>query len=126
MTKAQAEKQKVVYLNEKAVGEPGTIPGCNGNTNNPVAEPGFLCVFQGDIATPGSLQSEWKEAKWFALQEPDGKLDATTENVASATGKAARIGALVTYRTNTFTEPQSTLATAATLNAGGSWALTVK
>jgi hypothetical protein len=111
----------VKYLNEKQVGEPGSIPGCIGSGQEPIAEPGFLCVYQGATATVGSLESEWKEAKFFGLEDPVGNL-----NMNAAGKPSGLIGELVVFRTNTFTEAPSTIPAAASLTAAGSWAVTAK
>jgi len=100
------------YLDEKQVAEPGSVPGCSGNANNPVAEAGVLCVYMGATATPGGLESEWQNAKFFALEDFSGNV------------KGGKLGEFVVFRTTVFTEPPSTIPAAAALTAGGSWAVT--
>jgi hypothetical protein len=122
----------VTYLNEKQVLEPGTIPGCVGNAQEPVAEEGHLCVYQGATATPGSLETEWTNAKFFALEDPAGNKcgspSCSTPGVAGSLEE--EIGALVVFRTNEFREavPPNpiTLAKEASLNAAGSYAVKEK
>ena len=119
------KEYKVVYLNETQVLEPGTVEGCNGSNQEPSAEPGYLCVYQGDTAQLGTLKSEWTGAKWIELTDPSGNQDASEEGVAGTEG--GEIGEMVVYRTNTFTEtPNKSLPAEASLNAAGAWALTAK
>jgi hypothetical protein len=103
-----------VYLTERQVQEPGSVPGCNGSANAPIAEPGYLCVYQGATATLGSLASEWKDAGFFALEDFAGNI------------RGGKLGALIVFRTTTFTEVPSTIPAAAALTAAGSWAVTEK
>ncbi len=100
------------YLNEKEVAEPGTVPGCQGDAQEPNASPGFLCVFQGAIANVGSLATEWKEAGFFSL-----------ENAAGEKTSAGGVGELVVFRTKGF---PAVPAGQVFLNAAGSWAVTAK
>ena len=84
------ERPKVVYLNEVQVLEPGTVVGCNGSANEPVAEPGYLCVYQGATASIGSLKPEWKNAKWFSLQDLAGNNDVEKEGEPSSLAEGGR------------------------------------
>jgi hypothetical protein len=104
------------YLNEKQVGEPGSVPGCNGSTNEPEAEPGFLCVYTGEQALPGCLESEWKNAEFRSISDPNGNRLEGTTNVSYAV--------LVVFRTKEFTEVPTILKAPANLCAGGSWSVT--
>jgi hypothetical protein len=129
LSKATMEKMKVVYLNEAKVAEPGSVPGCEGNTNFPVALPGLLCIYQGAIATVGSLETEWKEAGFFATEQLDGKLDAKEKNVPGTTGHIGPNGELVVFRTKGYNEENPSLGVLkaeASLTVGGSWAMTAK
>jgi hypothetical protein len=113
----------LIYLNEKQVSEPGSVPGCNGNSNNPSAEPGNLCVYQGATAQVGSLEPEWKNAGFYEVSD-------ATLNI----GGKAKTGALVVFRTTEFNSELGactsavacTIANSATLNAAGGWAFTEK
>ncbi len=112
----EGQEPKVVYLNEKQVAEPGSLKGCHGDALEPAAEAGYLCVFQGATATRGSLESEWKNAGFFAL-----------ENFAGEKGRGGRDGELVVFRTSEFSESSTAmLAAPASLTAAGSWAVTAK
>jgi hypothetical protein len=110
-------KSHVIYIPEGKVLEPGSVPGCNGSNNEPLAEPGFICVYQGETATLGSLETEWQNAKFFKLFDSSGN-----------TGKGGPIGEMVTYRTTTYKEglPKTTIPAAAALTAGGSYSVTAE
>jgi hypothetical protein len=105
------------YANEKE-GEVITPP-CIGTPNEPVAEPGFLCVYRhGNF---GSMETQDKNAKFFGFEKPSGQF--------LIPGETGVLGALVVFRSNQFTEEGTTPAklTAETyLDAGGSWAVTEK
>jgi hypothetical protein len=104
---------RTVYLNEKQVEEPGSVPGCAGDAVNPVVlEPGVLCVYMGATATNGSLESEWQNAKFFALEDFAGNI------------MGGKLGELVVFRTTVFNDPPTTIPAAAALTAAGSWAVT--
>jgi hypothetical protein len=117
LSEAGIPKAKAIYIPEGKVLEPGSVPGCNGSNNEPLAEPGFLCVYQGFTATPGSLETEWQNAKFFKLLDPSGN-----------SGKAGPIGEEVVYRTTEYKEglPKTTLKAAADLTAGGSYSVTAE
>jgi len=119
----------VRYMNEKEVEEPETHPGCTGNVQEPNAEPGWLCVYQGATAENGSLATEWKEAGFYAVQNLAGEgclLAGANQPLACRSDMNFQIGALVTFRTNTFNEPPTAIPAAAALTAQGSWAVTAK
>ena len=109
-------KAKTHYIPEEKVAEPGSVPGCNGDGIEPVAEPGNLCVYQGFAGKPGSLKKEWKNAEFFQLTRLNGTIT-----------EAGKIGEMVIFRTVPFKEeiepePEK-VAVASTLNAGGAWAV---
>ncbi len=106
------DKNHAKYLNEKEVAEPGSVPGCNGSANAPLAEPGYLCVYLGATAIQGSLESEWKNAGFYALEDFAGNI------------KGGKLGELVVFRTTTFSEVPTTIPAAASLTAAGSWSVT--
>jgi hypothetical protein len=109
-----SEVPTTVYLSERQVEAPGTVAGCEGSANRPIAQEGYLCVYQGATANNGSIESEWKNAKFFALEDFAGNI------------RGGKLGELVVFRTTTFTEPPTTLPAAAALTAAGSWAVTAK
>jgi hypothetical protein len=116
------EFPKVEYLNEEKVLTPGLRPNCPGNTNNPEALPGFLCIFQGTLTVEGSAATEWQNAGFFDVQDPAGNSDAGSKGV---------VGEMVVFRTTEYEEspltpPGHTIANNANLNAAGSWAVTAK
>jgi hypothetical protein len=122
------EEVKVVYLNEKQV-ESGLAPSCEGTANKPIAGEGFLCIYQGATANFGSKATEWVNAKWYSVQDAAGNQIQTVENSPVSAPLASKFGALVVYRTDGFVEPSeppATLATAAVLDADGTWAVREK
>jgi hypothetical protein len=128
LDEASREIMKVRYLNETEVLEPGAFPECVGNAQQPFATEGWLCVYQGATGTPGSLKTEWKEAKFFAIENFAGETclpEAGKESgVLLCTGtKNFQIGGLVVFRTKEFKEPPTTVPAAAALSAAGSWAV---
>jgi hypothetical protein len=114
---SKAGVTKVNYIPEGKVLEPGSVPGCNGSGLEPIAEPGFLCIYQGASAKAGLLEKEWQNAKFFATADPVGNVGATKFS--------GKIGELVLFRTSTFVEgtPTTTIPAAAMLSAAGSWAV---
>lgn len=115
------EKLKVVYRNEAQALEPKAP--CLGSPNDPVAAPGYLCVYRAGGF--GSRESEDKNAKFFDFQ------DALGDSIASGTeteGAAGRIGILIVFRTNEFNAEGNpvVLAKEARLTASGSWSVTAK
>jgi len=133
LSEAQGRSLKVHYLNEKDVALPGSVVGCPGSAEQPEAEEGNLCIFQGATATAGSLETEWKNvecptstgAKCSAatptfIEDPGGN------HVAGVTDFA--VGALVIYRTLEYKEnlPETKTTLATILNADGSFAVTAK
>jgi hypothetical protein len=84
-------------------------------------------VYQGATATAGSLESEWSNAGFFALEDPAGNV------TINQTGKpSGTISELVVFRTTAFKEEGCTktavctVAAPATLTAAGSWSVTAK
>jgi hypothetical protein len=131
----QSLKLKVRYLNETEVLNPTEHLECVGNVQEPVAEPAWLCVYQGATAEFGSLSTEWREAKFFAVAPVQGE---SCEPIAPATSGVLKCkgieqenfgpGALVSYRTTTFKNDGNpvTIPAAASLNAAGSWSVQAK
>jgi hypothetical protein len=128
LDEASRELMKVRYMDETEVLSPTEHEECVGSSVEPVATEGWLCVYQGATATEGSLKTEWKEAGFYAVLDPQAdtcKPEAGKESgVLNCTGaKNFQIGALVAFRTKTFKEPPTVLPAAAVLSAGGSWAV---
>jgi hypothetical protein len=112
----KVEKTKVHFLTEKQVSEPGSVPQCLGNGNAPIAEAGNLCVYNSAIGQQGLLESEWNNASFHQISDTTG-----------IANPKAKIGFLVIFRTNEYTEGAPTTAIkAANLNAAGAWAFTEK
>ncbi len=112
----KTEKANVKFLTEKQVSEPGSVVGCAGSANAPVAEPGFLCVYMGATAVVGCQEAEWKNVKFFQLQDPSGSAQ-----------EGGKIGGLVVFRTGQFEEapePPVKVTADVQLCAAGSWAVT--
>ncbi len=106
---------KVIFLNEKQVSEPGSVVGCAGSANAPVAEPGFTCVYTGGTAVVGCQEAENHNAKFFSMED------------AAGNKLGGKLGNLVVFRTTEFAEspePLVKLAAPANLCAAGSWAVT--
>jgi hypothetical protein len=119
------EEPKVVYLNEKQIAEGGLEAECEGSGNVPLAEEGFLCIYQSATSEKGSQETEWKEAKFFATEDLEGNLNSITPNVVGTKPSKSKIGELVVFRTTTFEAGVGaalTIPANATLNADGSWA----
>jgi hypothetical protein len=128
LDEASREAMNVRYLNETEVLEPGVFPECIGNAQEPFATEGWLCVYQGATGTAGSLKTEWKNAKFFGIENAAGEtclpVAPAESGVLTCTGtKNLQIGGTVVFRTNTFKEPPVTIPAGATLNASGSWAV---
>ncbi|HME03904.1 MAG TPA: hypothetical protein VKG38_12860, partial [Solirubrobacteraceae bacterium] len=111
----EGEAIKPVYRTETETESP-KLP-CKGEPDTPVAEPGYLCVYTG--GSQGSLESEWKNAKFFGI------LDLTGLENGTKTGSLGgnNDGALVVFRTTEFNAavPITSLKESANLNAIGSW-----
>jgi hypothetical protein len=128
----QATKLKVRYMNEAEALEPIEHPECTGTAQEPNAQEGWLCIYQGATATYGTLNTEWKEAGFFAVQNGAGETCVPTFPAASGvlTCKAEenfQLGGLVAFRTKTFREePPTTIPVEATLSAAGTWAVRAK
>jgi len=97
------------------------IEGCLGSTNEPVSEPGKLCVIRGSGEPKEATDLN---AKFVQFASPFGELQANKALLNQETDPD-RHGAIVEFRTNEF-EPLApkTVATAARLNAKGSWSVT--
>jgi len=108
---------KPVYRNAKESNTP--LKPCLGNVNQPVAEPGFLCIYRGE--PNGGLETMDKNAAFFGITDPKGNFILPTEKVGA-------LGALVVFRTGQFSEEEAgtTLTEPAYLSAAGSWAVTEK
>ena len=123
----ETEEAKPVFMSEKAINE-GANENCAGSPNEPVAEEGFLCVYDFATSEPGTREGEWKEAGFYAMADNAG-----TANVREAgkTGNPSKskTGELVEFRTKTFEEGAAgpkTIPAAAYLVAGGVWAVRAK
>ena len=106
------------YVNEKNAEIPGSVPGCVGTVNEPIAEPGFLCVYRG--GNFGSLEEKDKNAGFAGFHAPNG-----VPNLIN------RMGQVVVWRSNEFNEeaPIEALSPASTpvnLTAEGSWSMRVR
>jgi len=129
----QEEEIHVAYVTEGELSASGGIHEiCEGTANEPVAEVGFLCVFNFATATVGNKEKEYKEAEFFALMDSagtinfaKGEISTPPETKAQYPTSKSKIGELVVFRTKVFsvTGTPTTLAKAATSNAAGSWAV---
>jgi len=134
LSEKQGFNLNVRYMNETEVLNPEEHLECAGNAVEPAAAPSWLCVFQGATAENGALATEWKEAKFFAVENAAGEtceLNKLTPPEAVLKCKGIKtenfqIGGSVVYRTNTFKEPPTTVPAAAALSASGSYAVTAK
>ena len=118
---SEGERLKVVYRNEAQALEPKAP--CVGSPNEPVADPGYLCVYRAGGF--GSRESEDKNAKFFDFQ------DALGDSIASGTetkGAAGHTGILIVFRTDEFDAAGKpiVLAKEARLTASGSWSVMAK
>jgi len=104
---------KLVYRNETEALEP--TPPCLGSPTEPVAEPGYLCVYRG--GNFGSKESEDKNAQFIGFQDFLGDTD-----------EGGLIGQLIIFRTDEFVleGTHNLLAHEAALTAAGSWSVTAK
>jgi hypothetical protein len=117
LNEALTKEVEAVYLTELLSENPieAAEKGCPGNPNNPEALPGKLCIFTGGFF--GSQEKGWVNAKFFKLAEPNGEF-------STFTGVK---GDLILFRTGEFAEPPAAalkIAKAASMNTGGSWAVT--
>jgi hypothetical protein len=120
------EEPKVAYLTEKKISEGGILSTCEGTANKPIAEAGFLCVYQSAVAEKGAQETEWKEAVFTGLADLAASFDATVVNEVGSKVSKSKIGELVVFRTKTFeagTGAALTIPAAAQLTAAGSWAV---
>jgi hypothetical protein len=117
---AKGEKVKFTYRNEREALGP-TAP-CLGSVNEPVAEPGNLCVYRGG-AGYGSKENEDANAKFVQFEDFFGE----TVN-ETGEGNSGDLGVLIIFRTNEFGKEGAhlTLAKEAHLTASGSWGVTAK
>jgi hypothetical protein len=116
-------------MTETKVEEGGLVGKCEGSSLEPEAEEGYLCVYQAANLEKGSQEGEWIEAKFFALENAEGAVDANAPNVQSALTTKDKEGELVVFRTTVFeggTGAAKTLPAIASLTAAGSWAVRVK
>ena len=112
-----AERPIVVYRGEREAESP--VFPCEGNVNNPLAQPGYLCVYRS--GNFGSLETQDKNAKFFGFQDFNGN------NYAKGSQEGGLLGELVVFRTAEFNaEHPTTLVKEAALTAAGSWAVTAK
>jgi hypothetical protein len=130
---AQSHKLKLRYKNETQVLNPTEFPECSGNAQEPNAEEGWFCIYQGATAEFGSLSTEWKEASFFAVENAAGEtcLPAVAKTAGLLTCKSEeqfQLGGFVVFRTNTFKNDGTpvTIPNAAALTAAGSWAVRAK
>lgn len=117
---------KATYRNEAEAIAPRAP--CLGSTNEPVAEPGNLCVYRGEgipqehAFEPGFAHDE--NAKFVAFQLPGGELRKSGELLPTESITLSSL--MIVFRTDEFNERtgEVTLAKPAHLTAAGSWALT--
>jgi hypothetical protein len=97
------------------------VEPCVGSPNEPVALPGWFCVYRGAILGGGERSFPGdKNAKFFKILKPNG------EEVPPV-GETGVLGALIAFRSDQFNEENIVKLTAETyLVAGGSWAVTEK
>ena len=101
-------------MTEVAAESPGSVEGCLGSPNEPVAEPGYVCVYRGGFK--GILEKEDKNAKFFAIYAAGGNINETASS-----------GQLIAFRTTEFNEGViEPIAKEAFLAAGGGWSVTAK
>jgi hypothetical protein len=117
---ARGEKVKFTYRNEREALEPRAP--CLGSVNEPVAEPGNLCVYRGGAGF-GSKENEDRNAKFVQFEDFFGE---TIKETGEA--NSGDLGVLIIFRTNEFATEGGHLALAkeAHLTASGSWAVTAK
>jgi len=134
LSEEQGRKLKIRYLNQVEVAAVTKRPECPGSAEQPEATPGWLCIFQGATATPGSVEGEWKNYEAPTGTTPvtfiqDGGGNKCTSPCVSPTGiPDYAVGALVVFRTNPFVEnaPETKVAVATILNADGTFAVNAK
>jgi hypothetical protein len=125
----QATKLKIRYMNETEALEPIEHPECTGTAQEPNAEDGWLCIYQGATAEIGTLKPEWKEAGFFAVENGAGETCRPTFPAESGVltckfEENFQLGGLVAFRTRTFKEvPPFTIPGNAALSAAGTWAV---
>jgi hypothetical protein len=117
---ARGEKVKFTYRNEREAIEPKAP--CLGSVNEPVAEPGNLCIYRGGAGF-GSNENEDKNAKFVQFEDLFGE---TVKETGEA--NSGDLGVLIVFRTNEFAleGTHQPLAKEAKLTAAGSWAVTAK
>ena len=116
----RGEKVKFTYRNEREALEPKAP--CLGSVNEPVAEPGNLCVYRGGAGF-GSKENEDRNTKFVQFEDFFGETIRETGEANSGD-----LGVLIIFRTNEFGVEGAhlTLAKEAELTAAGSWAVTAK
>jgi hypothetical protein len=107
------------YVNETNAEAPGSVPGCVGSVNEPIAEPENLCVYRG--GNFGSLEKFDKNAGFSEFHEPNGL----------GLGEVGALGQLIVFRSTEFNQeaPIEKLSAANSpvrLTAEGSWSMRVK
>jgi hypothetical protein len=104
------------YVNEVNAEAPGSVPGCNGSVNEPVAEPENLCVYRG--GNFGSLEKDDKNAGFSEFHEANGL----------GLGEPGALGQLVIFRSTEFNGevPIESLKSPVRFTAEGSWSMRVK
>jgi hypothetical protein len=117
------EKVKLNYRDEEQSKTP-TAP-CLGSVNEPIAEPGNLCVYRGGAGSGSKEKGEGSidnNAKFFKFEDFLG--ESFTETGFANSGDE---GVDIVFRTNQYNETTPiTLLKEAILNAKGSWAVTAK
>ena len=113
-------------MSEKAINE-GANENCAGSPNEPVAEAGYLCVYDFATSEPGQREGEWKNAKFYSLQDNAGTAN-VREPALTGNPSKSKTGEIIAFRTTTFSETgtPSTITAAAMVNAGGVWAVRSK
>jgi len=97
------------YLNETESESVGAQAGCNGSPQEPVADPGNLCVFTGGFK--GINEKQWKNAKFNKILGTNGNPE-----------EATPAGQEIVFRTTEFKEEGPLkLAKEAYLGSGGGW-----
>jgi hypothetical protein len=115
------EKVKLNYRNEEQ-SKTATAP-CLGSVNEPLAEPGNLCVYRGGGGFGSKEKGIDRNAKFARFEDFFG--ESFTETGLANSGDQ---GVDIVFRTTQYDEetPITSLKAEAILNAKGSWAVTAK
>jgi hypothetical protein len=106
--------------------EASTItPPCLGSVDEPLAEPGNLCVYRGQSL--GGLETQDKNAAFFGFTDPVG------EN-STISGHVGELGEMILFRSvhnspsfkEEVGEEPGVITQGAFMEGGGSWAVTEK